>query len=50
MDDSILWDTQGKALEERVNQLAVVFREWELELNAGKTQWYKCLAPGSDGG
>ena len=41
MDDSILWDTKCADLERRTNQLAQVFGDWGLELNAEKCQWYK---------
>ena len=40
MDDSVMWNDSVTVLETRIGQLARVFAEWGLELNAEKAQWY----------
>ena len=41
MDDSVLWDVKGSTLATRVEQLAGVLLEWELEINLEKCQLYR---------
>ena len=41
MDDSVLWDVQGQTLARREEQLAIVLKEWGLEINLEKCQLYR---------
>ena len=41
MDDGILWDSDTRTLVTRVKDVAEVLKEWGLEFNVEKCQWYK---------
>ena len=41
MDDAVLWDTDGRTLGRRLEQLATVLAEWGLQLNVEKCQLYR---------
>ncbi|CAE7301394.1 Slc34a2, partial [Symbiodinium pilosum] len=40
MDDAVMWDVQAEELATRVEQLARELKEWGLEINLAKCQYY----------